>query len=131
MRIATVLFCTLVLGSGVGIARSDGIEPVEGGWKGETSQGLPVYFGVRQGHVINTRYHFHWGFCGIFGSHAKNADLEIDPAGHWIVRDTRGSSFEGIFVAPNRVEGVVDVEERELPGCPKVSASFVATPRQG
>jgi hypothetical protein len=131
MRLLTVLFSALALASSAGIAQAETIEPVEGGWKGETSQGLPVYFGVRAGRVVNTRYHFHWGFCGVFGSHAKNANLEIDSAGHWIVKDTRGSSFEGTFVAPNRVEGVVNVEERELPGCPKVAASFVATPRDG
>src|SRR5271167_2822189 len=128
MRTLSVLVAALVFSSGVGLAQARGIEPVEGGWKGETSQGLPVYFGVREGRVINTRYHFHWGFCGVFGSHAKRADLEVDPTGRWSIKDTRGSLIKGAFVAPNLVEGTVLVEGRELPGCPTVAASFVASP---
>jgi hypothetical protein len=130
MRTFSALLCALVLASGAGLAHAEGIEPVEGGWKGKTRQGLPVYFGVRNGRVINTRYHFHWGFCGNYGSQAWRANLEIDPTGQWVVSDPRGSSFEGTFVAPDRVEGMVLVEERELPSCPKVEAPFVAWPRQ-
>jgi hypothetical protein len=113
----------------VDLAHADGIEPVEGGWKGKTRQGLPVYFGVREGRVINTRYRFHWGFCGTYESHFKRASLEIDPTGRWIVEDSRGSSMEGTFVAPNRVEGTVVAVERQLPSCPEVVARFVAWPR--
>jgi hypothetical protein len=137
MRTLAVLLCALALAATAGAAEAEGIAPagtiapLEGGWKGETSQGLPVYFGVREGRVVNTRYRFRWGFCGVFGSHFKGADLEVDPNGRWIVKDSRGSSFEGTFVAPNLVEGTVNVEERELPGCPKVVAPFVASPRRG
>jgi hypothetical protein len=131
MRAFVVLLCGLVLTTGVGLARAERIEPVEGGWKGETRQGLPVYFGVRNGRVINTRYHFRWGFCGTYGNHLKGANLEIDPSGRWIIDDTRGSSLEGTFVAPNLVEGTVSVVARELPGCPKVVAPFTASPRRG
>jgi hypothetical protein len=130
MRPFALLLGVLVLASGVGLARAEGVEPVEGGWKGKTSQGLYVYFGVRNGRVVNTRYRFRWGFCGTYGSHWKRAHLEIDPAGHWTVSDPRGSTFEGTFVAPDRVEGRVSVVERELPGCPKVEAPFVARPRR-
>ncbi|HEY5054391.1 MAG TPA: hypothetical protein VII45_13390 [Solirubrobacterales bacterium] len=132
MRLLIALVAGFALAGSVGVATAaEGIEPVEGGWKGETRQGLPVYFGVRDGRVINTRYRFHWGFCGTYGSHEKKASLETDPTGHWIIKDSRGSSFEGTFIAPNRVEGMVLVEEREFPGCPKVVAPFVASPRRG
>jgi hypothetical protein len=130
MRILTALVTAFALAGSVGPARAEGIEPVEGGWKGKTSQGLPVYFGVREGRVINTRYHFHWGFCGTYGSHAKRANLEIGSTGSWIIQDSRGSSLEGTFTAPDTVEGRVSVVERELPGCPQVEAPFVAHPRR-
>jgi hypothetical protein len=58
------------------------------------------------------------------------APLEIDPAGRWLIADPRGTSLEGAFVAPNRVEGAVTAEERMLPGCPHVAAPFVAWPRK-
>jgi hypothetical protein len=130
MRFFAPLLCALVLASGVSVVRAEGIEPFEGGWKGKTSQGLPVYFGVRNGRVINTRYHFHWGFCGTYGNHEKRANLEVDPAGRWIIQDPRGSSLEGTFVAPDRVEGMVLAEERMLPSCPRVAAPFIAWPRK-
>lgn len=130
MRTLAVFVVAFVLASGIGFAQAEGIEPVEGGWKGKTSQGLPVYFGVREGRVVNTRYHFKWGWCGTFGNHYKGANLEIDPAGHWIIPDPRGTTLEGSFVAPNLVEGTVTAEGRELPGCPEVVAPFVAYPRK-
>jgi hypothetical protein len=79
--------------------------------------------------VVSTRYRFRWGFCGVFANHAKRASLEIDPVGHWAIADPRGSTFEGTFVAPDRLEGMVLVEERMLPSCPRVEAPFVAWPR--
>jgi hypothetical protein len=129
MRLLAILATAIALTAGAGLARADGIEPVEGGWKGKTSQGLPVYFGVREGRVVNTRYRFRWGFCGVFSNHVKGASLEVDPAGHWLIEDSRGSSFAGAFVAPDRVEGTVGAVERMLPGCPEVVAPFVASPR--
>jgi hypothetical protein len=130
MRILAALVTVIALAScTAGLAQAEGIEPLEGGWKGRTSQGLPLYFGVREGRVINTRYRFHWGFCGTYGSHMKNANLEISPAGAWIVEDSRGSSLEGTFVTPDTVEGTLNVVERELPGCPQVATPFVAHPR--
>jgi hypothetical protein len=130
MRVLAPLLCALVFAGSAGLARAEGIEPVEGGWKGRTSQHLYVYFGVSNGRVVNTRYHFHWGFCGTYGNHAKTANLEIDPAGHWLIADPRGTSLEGTFVAPDRVEGLVLAVERELPSCPRIEAPFVAWPRR-
>jgi hypothetical protein len=119
----------LALLTGPVLADADPVPPVEGGWKGVTRQGLPVYFGVREGRVVNTRYRFRWGYCGVYGPHFKRASLEIDPASHWIVEDSRGSSMEGTFVAPDRLEGVILVVERMLPSCPAVVAPFIAHPR--
>lgn len=124
---ATVLFVVL-LAAGAGGARAEGVGPVEGGWKGETSAGLPVYFGVSGGRVVNTRFQFRWGFCGTFTSHDGSANLEIDQGGHWVYQDPRGQTFEGTFVAPDLVEGKVISVERELPGCPRTEATFTAAP---
>jgi hypothetical protein len=131
MRLIAVLATALLLTAcGTGLARAETVAPVEGGWKGKSSQGLLVYFGVREGRVVNTRYHFRWGFCGVFENHAKRASLELDPAGHWLIADPRGTSLEGTFVTPVRVEGMVIAEERMTPSCPRVEAPFVAWPRR-
>jgi hypothetical protein len=131
MRSLLPIFCAAAVLGAAGLAHAEEIEPVEGGWKGRTSQGLPVYFGVREGHVVNTRYRFRWGFCGVFTNHRKGAHLEVDPAAHWVIADSRGSTLEGTFLAPNLVEGTVTAVERMLPGCPAVTAPFVASPRYG
>ena len=127
-RISVVAISVLVLAIGVDSAEGDGVVPVEGAWKGETSAGLSVYFGVTGGRVVNTRFQFRWGFCGVFESHDKSANLEIDPGGHWVFEDPRGQIFEGTFVAPDRVEGKVISVERQLPGCPRTEATFTAMP---
>jgi hypothetical protein len=127
MRIAA-LVTALVLTIGVASAQADGIVPAEGSWAGESSAGLPVHFGIANGHVVNTRFKFKWGFCGTFESHAPYADAEVDPAGHWIFEDPRGQTFEGTFVAPDRVEGRIISLGRMLPGCPRTEATFAAAP---
>ena len=127
-RISVVAISVLVLAIGVDSAEGDGVVPVEGAWKCETSAGLSVYFGVTGGRVVNTRFQFRWGFCGVFESHDKSANLEIDPGGHWVFEDPRGQIFEGTFVAPDRVEGKVISVERQLPGCPRTEATFTAMP---
>ena len=118
----------LALGLGAGEARADGVAPLEGSWAGESSAGLPVHFGVAGGRVLNTRFQFHWGFCGDFESHDPAASLEIDPAGHWVFEDPRGQTLEGTFLAPDLVEGRVLSVGRELPGCPATEATFTAAP---
>ncbi|MGV1047540.1 MAG: hypothetical protein ACOYD4_03315 [Solirubrobacterales bacterium] len=125
-RLATAL-TLLALTIGAGSAEA-AVVPVEGGWQGETSAGLPVYFGVFAGRVINTNFHFRWGFCGTYVSHDRGASLEVDAAGHWAYDDPRGQTFEGTFVAPDRVEGKVISVERQLPGCPRTEATFTAAP---
>ncbi|HWN73517.1 MAG TPA: hypothetical protein VNN15_06905 [Solirubrobacterales bacterium] len=127
MRVGLVA-AILVLALGVASARADAVVPVEGSWAGESSAGLPVHFGVADGHVVNTRFKFSWGFCGTFESHAPYADVGVDPADHWVFEDPRGQTFEGTFVAPNRVEGKIISLGRMLPSCPRTEAIFTAAP---
>lgn len=102
--------------------------PVEGSWAGESSDGLPVHFGVAGGHVVNPRFKFEWGFCGTYESSWPGTEFEIDPNGHWKVEDSRGQTLEATFVAPDRVEGTIVAVERMLPGCPRTEATFTAEP---
>jgi len=127
MRIG-VLIAAFVLTVGVASAQAEGVVPVEGSWGGESSDGLPVHFGVAGGHVVNTRFKFEWGFCGTFESHAPFADVEVDSAGHWVFEDPRGQTIEGTFVAPDRVEGKIVTLGRMLPSCPQTEATFTAAP---
>lgn len=127
MRIAIVI-AALVLAMGSGSARAEGVVPLDGSWGGESSVGLPVHFGVASGHVVNTRFKFKWGFCGTFESHAPFANAEVDSAGHWVYEDPRGQTFEGTFVAPDRVEGKIVTLGRMTPGCPQTEATFSAAP---
>jgi hypothetical protein len=117
----------LVLAFGVPAARAEAIVPVEGGWVARTSAGLPVSFEVKEGDVLDAHFRFKWGFCGTYESHLPNTD-PIDANGHWSFLDTRGSTIEATFVAPDRAEGTVVAVERELPGCPHTQATFVAAP---
>ncbi|HSS33095.1 MAG TPA: hypothetical protein VLL27_07420 [Solirubrobacterales bacterium] len=127
MRGIVLLACLLAFAAAASTATA-AVVPVEGSWQAVTSDGLPVYFDVSAGRVVNTRFHFRWGFCGTYGSHDPNANLEIDPNGHWAYEDPRGQTFEATFVAPDRAEGKVISVERMLPGCPRTEATFVATP---
>ncbi len=128
MRSLPALLVALALLSGAAAASAEGIVPVEGDWRGETSVGLPLHFTVEDGRVTDTQFAFRWGFCGVFESKDKSADLAIDQNGHWLFEDPRGQTFEGTFVAPDRVEGKVVSVERQLPGCPRTEATFTAAP---
>jgi hypothetical protein len=121
------MLCLLVLLCGVPVVKAEGVVPVEGGWVATTSAGLPVSFEVKEGNVLNAHFRFNWGFCGTYESHLPNTD-PIDANGHWSFVDSRGQTIEGTFVAPDRVEGTVVAVERELPGCPRTQATFVAAP---
>jgi hypothetical protein len=128
MRGFAFFLVALTLLSGASTASAEGLMPVEGDWRGETSAGLPLHFTVKDGRVTDTQFGFRWGFCGVFESRDKGADLAIDPSGHWIFHDPRGQTLEGTFVAPDRAEGTVVSVERELPGCPRTEATFTAAP---
>ncbi len=119
--------CLLALACGASAVEAEGIVPVEGSWVATTSAGLPVSFEVKEGNVLDAHFRFSWGFCGTYESHLPNVD-PIDANGHWSFVDTRGQTIEGTFVAPDRVEGTVVAEGRELPGCPRTQATFVAAP---
>jgi hypothetical protein len=127
MRGFVALTCALALGCGAAGARAEGIVPVEGPWSAETSAGLPVSFEVKQGHVVEARFKFRWGFCGTYESALTN-NVAIEPSGHWKYLDPRGPWIEATFVAPDRAEGTVVAPSRMLPGCPETHASFAATP---
>ncbi len=117
----------LALAGDASIVKAEGIVPVEGGWVATTSAGLPVSFEVREGDVLNAHFRFSWGFCGTYESHVPNTD-PIDANGHWSFLDPRGQTIEATFVAPDKAEGTVVAVERELPGCPRTQATFVAAP---
>lgn len=122
------LVIALALTVGLGSARAKAVVPVEGSWSGESSAGLPVHFGVEGGRVVNPRFKFEWGFCGTYESSWPGVDFEIDPAGHWVVEDSRGQTLDATFAAPDRVEGTIVAGERMLPGCPRTEATFTAAP---
>jgi hypothetical protein len=126
--IAAAAAVALLLMASAGSAWAEGVVPADSSWKGETSVGLPVYFGVAGGHLVNVRFKFKWGFCGTFELHDGYADAPVDPNGHWSFEDPRGQTIEGTFTAPDRVEGTLVSVERELPGCPRTEAAFTAAP---
>ncbi len=128
MRGVVVAIAVLSLMVGVSMAQAERIVPVEGSWGGESSDGLPVHFGVAGGKVINPRFKFEWGFCGTYESSWPGVEFEVDPSGHWKVEDSRGQTLEATFVAPDRVEGTIVAVERMLPGCPRTEATFTAAP---
>lgn len=125
--VRTATLCLFVFACSASVVKAEGIVPVEGGWMGTTSVGLPVSFEVKEGNVLNAHFRFNWGFCGTYESHLPNTD-PIDANGHWSFLDSRGQTIEGTFVAPDRVEGTVVAVERQLPGCPRTQATFVAAP---
>lgn len=106
------------------------ILPVAGPWHAMTSAGLPVSFEVGAGKVIEPRFRFKWGFCGIFGSEL-GPPVPIEPEAHWKYLEGQGAFIEATFVAPDRAEGTVTAPSRMLPGCPETHASFVAEPGPG
>jgi hypothetical protein len=113
---------------GISTAAAEAAEPpVEGAWGARTSVALPVTFEVREGRVKNAHFTFLWGFCGAFESALPNVD-PIDAEGGWTFLDGRGPRIDATFVAPDMAEGTVEAPSRELPGCPKTEATFVARP---
>ena len=104
--------------------------PVEGRWTGRTSAALPVSFEVKEGQILDARFLFKWGYCGIFESALgmRSTETRIDPNGHWEYIDGRGPVLDGTFVAPDRVEGTVLVPGRSLPSCPGADVTFQAVP---
>jgi len=126
MKLAAVIavaWASLVFASGT--TGAEGIEPVEGAYKGKTTQGLAVYFGVKEGSIVNPRYTVKWGSCGRATQHLPSGRTEIDDAGHF-VRDSGQTAIEGTFVAPDLVEGIVLFREHPLAGCPEKAPRFKA-----
>lgn len=116
---------------GAGLASAAETAPVEGGWKGRTSQGFDVYFGVRGGAVTNVKVTFREVVCGKQSVRVRDARLAIDEAGHFegAVIPNR-LEFEGDFLAPGKVRGkIVSLETTGLPGCTRKVVPFSAHPR--
>jgi hypothetical protein len=137
MRNLSRSFLALLLLAAVGLgvsspgADAETVVPVEGPWSGTTSAGLPVYFEVSGGKVVNASFFFKQGFCGGSGDVGSNEE-SIDANGHWFysIEGFVGSEpyVEGTFVAPEKLEGKVIAPGREFPGCPTTIGTFVATP---
>ena len=129
MRRIAVLACalSLVWTTAPAPAQAEEVTPLEGSWTATTSAGLPVSFEVTAGQVVNARFKFRWGFCGVFES-AERKSVPIEAGGRWKYPDPRGPWIEGTFVAGDRAEGTVHAPSRMLPGCPETAASFTAAP---
>ncbi|HEX2707946.1 MAG TPA: hypothetical protein VHM66_08075 [Solirubrobacterales bacterium] len=115
----------LIVAVSVGSASAAGVEPIEGAYKGTTSQGTSVYFGVSGGTVINPRFTVVWGECGRNTAHYKTASDELDESGHFSI-DTGQTVLEGDFVDPDRVEGTAIFRHHRLAGCPRRAVHYTA-----
>jgi hypothetical protein len=124
MRLPAFLIA-LVLAGAVPAANAASVEPLEGAYKGRTAQKLPVYFGVKEGAVVNVRYTVRWGFCGRFTRHNVRAVTPIAANGHFSLAEPQ-SSIEGDFVEPGVVKGTAIFIEHPLAGCPYRAVPFTA-----
>ncbi|HEX6666891.1 MAG TPA: hypothetical protein VF081_09905 [Solirubrobacterales bacterium] len=127
MRTFVVSLCALCLLGVATAAQAGTATPTEGTWSATTSAGLPITFEVNAGQIVNARFKFRWGFCGVFEGGAKNS-VPIEPTGHWKFPDLRGPWIEGDFLEPDSAQGQVVAPSRMLPGCPETKANFIATP---
>jgi hypothetical protein len=126
--VAVLLAAAMLLpGAAAPGARADAPTPVEGEWGGRTTDTLKVSFEVHGGVVEDARFTFAWGFCGLFESNVPHS-APIRPDGSWVYLDGRGPEIEASFTAPDEVTGTVIAPSRELPGCPRTEATFVAHP---
>ncbi len=122
------LLAALTLAFAASSVSADGIVPIEAAYKGKTAQKLPVYFGVREGAVVNIRYTVKWGYCGKFMRHERQSVAPIDADGHFLYKESQ-SEIEGTFVEPGLVEGTATFLEHPLAGCPHKAVPFSASPR--
>lgn len=132
--IGSLLLCAIVLVGGATKSSAGGVEPVIGGWKGKTAQGLPIFFGVREGRVVtNVRLSYRDAVCGKASIHKRNVRLSVDESGQFagIVYPANGGvELEGSFTGARRVEGrIVAGEASGLPGCTGGDISFTAGPK--
>lgn len=132
--IGSFVFCVIVLIGVVPQAGAGGVEPTIGGWKGKTAQGMPIFFGVREGGVVtNVRLDYKDVVCGQTIIHKRNVSLKEDESGHFagIVYPANGVvELEGTFTGPRRVRGrIVAGESSGLPGCRGGKIAFTAHPR--
>lgn len=132
--LGSLIFCAIVLTGAVPQASAEAMEPASGGWKGKTSQGLPIYFGVREGHLVtNVRLTYRDTICGKANIQKRDVSLPIDESGHFagIVYPANGGvELQGTFTAPRHLKGkIVAGESSGLPGCTGGTISFTAGPK--
>jgi len=128
------LLCAIALIVSVPEAGAGSPEPAVGGWKGKTAQGLPIYFGVREGRVVtNVRLTYRDAVCGKASIHKRNVRLSVDESGHFagvVYPANGGVELEGTFTGPRSLRGkIVAGESSGLPGCAGGSISFTASPK--
>jgi len=132
--IGSFLFCAFVLTGVVPQAGAGGVEPTIGGWKGRTTQGMSIFFGVREGGVVtNVRLTYKDVVCGQAIIHKRDVILEEDESGYFagIVYPANGGvELEGTFTGPRSVKGrIVAGESSGLPGCIGGKIAFTAHPK--
>jgi hypothetical protein len=128
---SSLALCLAFLVFGVAFASAAAPTAEEGGWKGKTTQGFQIYFGVRGDTVANFRVTIREVVCGKQTVHLPDSKLSIDEAGHFegtLVPNRL--EINGTVMAPNRVEGkIISLETTGLPGCTRQSAKFSAHPK--
>lgn len=132
--IGSLLLCATALIGVVPQASAGTAEPTLGGWKGKTTQGTAVFFGVREGGVVtNVRLNYRDAICGKASIHEANASLKVDASGHFsgvVYPANGGVELEGTFTGPRTVKGkIVAGESSGLPGCTGGTFSFTASPK--
>lgn len=131
LRFATAS-CAVFLTLGAALADAAVAPTVEeGGWKGKTAQGFPIYFGVRGEAASNFRLTIREVICGKQEVHLPKSTLSIDEAGHFEgALIPNRLEINGTFLAPNRVKGtIVSLETTGLPGCTRKAVQFTAHPK--
>lgn len=132
--LASLLFCAIALIIVAPQASAGSAEPTLGGWKGKTTQGTAIFFGVREGAVVaNVRLTYRDAICGKASIHEASVSLEIDGAGHFsgvVYPANGGVELEGTFTGPRTAKGkIVAGEASGLPGCTGGTFPFTAGPK--
>jgi hypothetical protein len=133
MRARIALLCLALLGTlgclGAGPAVAAATVPVEGPWHATLRDGLPVSFEIVEGRIVDLRWGFNTGFCGVQeGTMEEGESAPIEADGEWVYRWPPGVNVRGTFVSPGRMEGLIWAPSRMGPSCPHFRATFVAVP---
>ncbi|HVX34095.1 MAG TPA: hypothetical protein VHA80_13230 [Solirubrobacterales bacterium] len=105
--------------------------PVDGHWQGKTAQGLPIFFGVRAGSVVNVRWFADLGLCGRQEVRYPHAVILLGESGRFEETFEGEIRIEGTFASARRAHGeVIFPKTTGLPGCPPKTITFHAVPRR-